>query len=342
MSAAKGEPLVSVIVPCYNEEGTIGALLHAIGEQSVPLRDLEVVIADGMSTDGTRQVIDAFAQAHPELKLRVVDNPQRDIPAALNRAITAARGEVILRLDAHAAPAPDYVERCLETLERSGAANVGGRWEIHPGRDTWIARAIAAAAAHPLGAGDARYRIHGEAGEVDTVPFGAFRREWIARVGPFDETLLTNEDYEFNVRLRQAGGKIWFDPRIRSVYFARSTLPALARQYARYGYWKARMLRRYPHTLRWRQALPPLFVLATLALGLTGTFVPWARLLLAVQWGAYLLVTLSTGMLVAARRRDPALALGFPLAVWIMHLAWGGAFLWGIVPLTAKTAESAE
>ncbi len=332
----------SLVVPCYNERATIGLLLEAILHQEFPLDDLEVIIVDGMSTDGTREAVAAFAEAHPELSVSVVDNPERVIPAALNRAIEAARGEVIIRLDAHSIPAADYVERCLSTLQETGAANVGGLWEIRPGSSTWIARAIASAAAHPLGAGDARYRIHGEAGEVDTVPFGAFRREWIERVGPFDERLLTNEDYEFNVRLRQAGGKIWFDPRIRSIYFARGTLSDLARQYARYGYWKARMLRRYPHTLRWRQALPPLFVLTTLTLGLAGTFVPWARLLLAVQWGAYSLVTLSAGLLLAVRRRDPALVLGFPLAVWIMHLTWGGAFLWGLVSLTAKAAESAE
>src|SRR3989304_7761914 len=120
-----------------------------------------------------------------------------------------------------------------------------------------MARPIAAAASPPLGAGDAGYRVGSQAGEVDTVPFGAFRREWLERVGGYDESLQTNEDYELNVRLRRAGGKIWFDPSIRSVYYARSDLAQLWRQYYRYGFWKARMLLRYPGSIRWRPALPP-------------------------------------------------------------------------------------
>ncbi len=334
---------ISVIIPCYNEVRTIAGLLQALRSQSIGVERLEVVIADGMSEDGTREVIVAFAREHPALNVRVVDNPDRTIPAALNRAIAAARGEVVIRLDAHSVPAPDYVERCLEALERTGAANVGGVWEIRPGADTWIARAIAAAAAHPLGAGDARYRIGGEPGPVDTVPFGAFRREWLERVGPFDETLLTNEDYEFNLRLRRAGGLVWFDPSIRSVYFARPRLRDLARQYLRYGYWKARMVLRYPDSLRWRQVLPPLFVLA--ALGLAGAAlagVPGAALLFGLQWGGYALALVAAGMLEAGQQRNPALALGMPLALAVMHLCWGLAFLVGLVMPPGKRTRKGQ
>jgi glycosyltransferase involved in cell wall biosynthesis len=322
---------VSVVVPCYNEAQTIGLLLEAVRRQTYPLADLEVVIADGMSTDDTREVVRSFAQLHPELAIRLVDNPDRIIPAALNRAIEQARGEVIVRLDAHSIPRPDYIRRCLNALEETGAANTGGVWEIRPSTERWIARSIAAAAAHPLGAGDARYRYGGEAGKVDTVPFGTFRREWIDRVGPFDESLPTNEDYEFNVRLRQAGGTIWFDPSIRSVYFTRGNLVSLARQYLRYGYWKARMLIRHPRTLRWRQGLPGLFVLLLLALVGAAPFSSPLRALLAVYLGTYTAVTLTAGVVEAIRRRDPALILGFPLALWTMHIAWGAAFLWGLV-----------
>ena len=135
-----------------------------------------------------------------------------------------------------------------------------------------MAQSIAAAASHPLGVGDALYRHASKASQVDTVPFGAFKRELLALVGFFDESLLTNEDYEFNTRIRKSGGTIWLDPAIRSVYFARPTLAALARQYSRYGFWKWRMLRRYPETLRWRQGLPPLFVLSLLAWNWPGCF----------------------------------------------------------------------
>lgn len=322
---------VSIIVPCYNEHRTIGLLLEAIYGQTYPLSDMEVVIADGMSTDGTRDVIQAHSLAHPDLVVHVVDNRDRIIPAALNRAVEAAYGEVIIRLDAHSIPKPDYVERCLAVLDATGAANVGGVWEIKPSGEGWVARSIAVAAAHQVGAGDARYRTGGEAGEVDTVPFGAFRREWMKRVGPFNEDLLTNEDYEFNLRLRQAGGEIWFDPSIRSTYFARHSLPSLARQYARYGYWKARMLNRYPGSLRWRQALPMLFVLTTLMLVCAAIFWYPARLLLGVQLGLYAAIVVLMSMMEAFRKRDAGLISGFPLAIWIMHFSWGGAFLWSLL-----------
>lgn len=322
---------VSVVVPCYNERDTIGLLLRALERQDFSLDDLEVVIADGMSQDGTREALAAFSRGHPRLRLRVVDNPARVIPAALNRAIEAARGEVILRLDAHSMPRPDYVARCLAALDETGAANVGGAWDIQPSGEGWIARSIAAAASHPLGAGDARYRYSDRAGRVDTVPFGAFRREWLERVGPFNESLLTNEDYEYNLRIREAGGVVWYDPKISSVYFARGDLRSLARQYARYGFWKAQMIIRNPRSLRWRQALPPSFVLVTVVLAALAVFWPPGRWLLDIQLGVYAIISLATGSGVALRRKDPLLALGFPLALAVMHFSWGGAFLWGLL-----------
>ncbi|MEJ2013945.1 MAG: glycosyltransferase family 2 protein, partial [Anaerolineales bacterium] len=235
--------------------------------------------------------------------------------------------DTFVRLDAHSIPYPDYLRRCVEVLEETGASNVGGIWEIEPRVDTGMARAIAEAASHPLGAGDARYRIGGEAGPVETVPFGAFRREWIERVGPFNERMLTNEDYEYNTRIREAGGTIWFDPSIRSVYFARSSLADLARQYWRYGYWKARMLAVYPRSLRWRQALPPLFVLSTLLLVAVGVFSKVALLLLGVQWFVYASILLSAGLVSSIRNKTPWFIIGLPLAILTMHLSWGAGFL---------------
>jgi len=324
-------PNVSIIVPCYNEASTIGGLLEAISSQTHAIEETEVVIADGGSTDGTREAIDDSARNHPRLQLKVVDNPGRSIPAALNLAVAASRGAVVIRLDAHSTPEPDYVERCLETLERRQAANVGGLWEIKPGRDTWIARGIAAAAAHPLGAGDARYRTSGSEVPVETVPFGAYPRDWLDRVGQFNEDLLTNEDYEYNERIRRLGGVVWFNPAIRSAYLARGSLLALSRQYARYGFWKARMLLRFPASLRLRQALPPLFVLSSLALLVSIPFVRFAPAALAVEWGAYAAILLSAGLVEGVRRRSASMLVGFPLAVAAMHLAWGGAFWWGLL-----------
>lgn len=322
---------VSIIVPCYNEQATISLLLDALNNQTYPRQDMEVIIADGMSTDGTRHAINEFQTKHPELHIQIVDNPQRIIPAGLNQAIDASTGEFIVRLDAHSVPYPNYVERCVLALQENLGANVGGVWEIKPATNSWMAKAIAAAASHPLGVGDAYYRYTGSARQVDTVPFGAFRRSLIDQVGMFDETLLTNEDYEFNVRIRQAGGQVWLDPTVRSVYFARPTLPALVRQYWRYGFWKGRMLRRYPHTLRWRQALPPLFVISLISLFLFGYWFPVAHILLLVELVVYLITLLSIAAAQAIRKKEISLLLGMPLAIGSMHLSWGIALLVSLV-----------
>jgi len=324
-------PTISIIVPCYNEQATLRGLLDAVLAQTYPLEYLEVVISDGQSTDGTRDVISVFQKDHPELAVLVVDNALRSIPSSLNRAMEAARGGIILRLDAHSMPYPDYVARCAQALEEGRGANVGGVWEVRPGADTWIAQAIAAAASHPLGVGDALYRLAPQAGAVDTVPFGAFRRSLIESIGAFDETLLSNEDYEFNTRVRQSGGTVWLDPAIRSVYFARSSLGALMRQYARYGFWKWRMLRRYPATLRWRQALPPLFVSSLVGLSVLGIWFGPFRFWLAAEILIYFAVLLSAGLRAAQKRQQPLLAIGLPLAITSMHLSWGSGFLWSML-----------
>jgi len=322
-----GYSVISVIIPCYNEEGTIGQVLEALLAQDVAPDTFEVIIADGMSTDATRERIAVFKRDHSELLLRLVENPERTIPSGLNRAIEASRGDPIIRLDAHSIPYPDYLRRCVEVLEDTGASNVGGVWEIKPVESNWIAQSIAAAASHPFGAGDARYRIGGRAGAVETVPFGAFRKEWIDRVGSFNEKLLTNEDYEYNTRLREAGGLIWFDPTIRSVYYSRSTLSELARQYWRYGYWKARMLAAFPSSIRWRQTLPPLFILSTLGLGLVGIIWGPSRVLLGVQCAIYVALLISAGFIGSIQRKSPAMIAGLPLALMTMHFSWGAGFL---------------
>jgi len=323
-------PKISIIVPCYNEQDTIYLLLESLLEQTYPQQEMEVVIVDGMSTDRTREQIAAFQGAHPQLNIQIVDNPKRTIPAALNRAIEAAQGEMIVRLDAHSMPRPDYVARSVEALEAGLGENVGGVWEIRPGGQGRLARAIAVAAAHPLGAGDARYRVGGQASAVDTVPFGAFRRELVDRIGYFDETLPTNEDYEFNVRARQAGAIIWLDPAIRSVYFARASLSDLARQYWRYGYWKLRMLLRYPHTFRWRQ-LSGAFVLTWLGLGFLSIWFVFARWLLLAEAVVYISALIIAGIQSAFKKRDFSLVFGVPLAIAVMHFSWGTAFLWSLV-----------
>jgi GT2 family glycosyltransferase len=172
--------------------------------------------------------------------------------------------------------------------------------------------------------------LGGEAQMVDTVPFGAFYRKLVDRIGLFDETLLTNEDYEFNVRVRQTGGKVWFDPAIRSVYFARRDFSGLARQYWRYGFWKARMLKRYPGAFRLRQAAG-LFVVSFPLLAILGFWLSWAWYLLGLEILLYFLSLSVAGVQTAAKKKDLSLLLGVPISIVIMHFAWGSGFVWSLI-----------
>lgn len=324
-------PKVSIIIPCRNEEKRIEALLDSLRLQSFPVEQIEVVIADGMSTDDTRNIISSYCKNNPELAVRIIDNDKRIIPAALNVAIDASEGEFIVRMDAHSVPNIDYVKISVEELEKGLGTNVGGVWKIQSGDETWVAKSIAQATAHPLGVGGAKYRYTEKAEEVDTVPFGAFRKELIAEIGGFDESLLTNEDYEFNVRIREAGGKIWLNPAINCKYYARETFGKLAQQYWRYGFWKAIMLKRYPSTARPRQILPPVFVLGLISLLLlSGISSVFAYLLVAIL-GIYFLSLLIVGTQIAIKNKYAPYAIGVLISIMIMHFVWGTAFWFGLV-----------
>jgi glycosyltransferase involved in cell wall biosynthesis len=323
-------PIVSIVIPCLNEEQTIGMLLDSLTHQTYPLDQMEVVIADGMSEDSTRDEIEKFSAKNSGLKVRIVDNHKRSIPAGLNTGIRNSKGEYIVRLDAHSVPHPEYITRSITNLDHHLGDNVGGVWQITPSRNTWIAESIAAAASHPLGVGDAKYRYAEEPGEADTVPFGAFRRSLFDELGGFDESLHTNEDYEFNTRIRLRGGKLWLDPNIKVKYFARPTLAQLAKQYWRYGYWKYQMVQRYPESLRWRQALPPLFVLCLLVLIIFSLWISTAGVVLAIAVVSYTLALVLSGLDVVFQSRKLYLLLGVPLAIAVMHLSWGSAFLWSL------------
>jgi glycosyltransferase involved in cell wall biosynthesis len=321
------QPFVSIIVPCYNEEKTIQHLLNAILSQTYPLHKMEVVISDGLSTDNTIEVIESFQKNHAELKITVTNNPLKTIPSGLNQAIRESRGDLIIRLDAHSMPIKEYVQRCVSAHQNKKGDNVGGVWEIHPSENTWIADSISYAAAHPLGVGDALYRLNAKAGAVDTVPFGSFYKKLIEKIGAFDETLLANEDYEFNTRVREAGGIVYLDPSIRCVYFSRGTLKKLFIQYWRYGFWKLKMLLRYPKTLRWRQALPPVFVLSLITLSVLSLWLQVALTLLVLQLFLYFFILGLAGLKLAIDKKKGYLIFGVPLAIFTMHFAWGAGFL---------------
>ncbi len=301
---------------------------------------MEVIIVDGMSTDDTREKIRSFSNAHPDISIRIIDNKEKFIPHALNKGLRAAKGDFLIRMDAHSIPSKDYVALCVNALKDGKGDNVGGRWDIQPSNNSYVARSIAVAAGHPLGSGGANYRSGETACLVDTVPFGAFTRETVNRNGFFNESLLANEDYEWNARLKSNGGKIWFDPAIRCKYFARKSYRDLCKQYFNYGYWKIIMIKLYPKSLRLRQTIPPIFtfflfggtILSVLFLLMGWNFLCWIiiAVLLAYATG------LGAGTLLFKKDVPFSLLPGIVLALATMHLSWGSGF-WLALILNKKT-----
>ncbi|HSM24561.1 MAG TPA: glycosyltransferase family 2 protein [Anaerolineaceae bacterium] len=322
---------VSVVVPCYNEEKSIRFLLDALNNQKFPKDEFEVIIVDGLSSDTTLAVISDYQLNHPQLDVKVISNPKRNIPAAVNLGILGSNGEIIVRMDAHSIPDENYIRFCVENLENNIAANVGGRWNIVPGSESKMSRCIALAASHPFGVGDAKYRYSETAGYVDTVPFGSFYKSLTNQIGLFDEKLLANEDYEFNVRIRNSGNKIYFDPRIQTQYIARSNIKDLAKQYWRYGFWKFKMLKKYPGTLRWRQAIPPIFVTGIMLLIIMSFFSTGALFFLLAILSIYLIALMIGIVPFVKKTKDLICLLGVPLSIVVMHFSWGLGFLYSLM-----------
>jgi glycosyltransferase involved in cell wall biosynthesis len=318
---------VSVIVPCYNEEKNIGFLLEALNQQIYPHELIEIIIIDGLSTDQTLETINDNKEKYNKLRIKVISNPLKNIPSALNIGIRNSSGDIIVRMDAHSIPNPDYIKICVEDLINNLGSNVGGRWLIIPGSTSKMGKCISLAASHPFGVGDAKYRYSSEPGYVDTVPYGAFFRDLIDEIGYFNEELLANEDYEFNVRIRNSGKKIYFDPRIKTQYIARDSIRSLSKQYWRYGYWKFRMLRKYPDTLRWRQAIPPIFVAGIILLILITIFRPMVWMLLSIITLLYILILFSGTLSVIDIKTESYCLFGIPIAIIVMHFSWGLGFL---------------
>lgn len=298
-------PTVSVVIPARNAANSLPRCLDAVGLQTYD-NLIEVIVA---AADDASAAVAAAGGA------TVVRNPSGTTPAGLNLAIAVSTGEVVVRCDTQSLLPPGYVERAVATLMRTGADNVGGM-QVPVGETPWE-RAIAAAMSSRWGSGDARYRVGGEEGPVETVYLGVFRRETLNRLGGFDESFVRNQDYELNHRIVAAGGLVWFDPELEVVYRPRGTLGALARQYWDYGRSKRRFRQRHPGSLRLRQLAPPMLVIS-LAICLVAS--PW--------WPPAILgpVLYFIGLILAA---TPGQAPTFrtALALGTMHVSWGLGFL---------------
>ncbi len=255
-------PFVSLVLPIRNEGAHIGACLDGIRAQTYPAELIEVIVVDGGSTDATARIVEDAAAADP--RIRLLRNPQRTMPTGLNQGIQAATGEYIGVVSGHSVLQHDYVERALRAIESTGAWAVGGRIVRRTHGPTQSAIAIATSS--PIGVGDSRHNYAHRAGWVETVFPGFWRLELFEHIGLFDPEMVANEDNEFSLRIRKAGGQIWYDPSIRIEYYPRATLGGLFRQYRLYGIGKIRLLRKHAGGLRWRHLAPAAWV-AFLALG---------------------------------------------------------------------------
>lgn len=316
---------VSIIIPCYNEKKYIARCLDSIIANDFPKENLEILIYDGGSSDGTLRILDGYQKKYSFLKVR--HNPKKIQAAAMNLGIKEAVGDIIARMDAHAVYEKDYIFTVEKLLDTYDVVNVGGP-QTGIG-ENYLGRAIAVAVSSPFVAGNAVYRsVNNKEQFVDTVYLGAWRKKDLLEAGGFDESFAVNEDYELNYRLRARGGKILFSPEVKSQYFVRASFSKLIKQYFRYGFWKIKTLKKHPKSLVYRQLAAPLFVLALLfsaVMSLSGVLCfLWA--LIAAYLLAFLFLNLKT--------RDTGNIKYLPavfILAFTMHLSWGLGFWRGII-----------
>lgn len=336
MSGEGSLPFVSVVMPVRNEAGFIERSLGSVLGQDYPADRMEVIVADGMSDDGTRELV--HAAAGRDARVRLVDNRGRIAPTALNAALAEAGGEIIIRVDGHCEIAPDYISRCVQHLISGQAEGVGG--PIETVGATPVAQVIARAMSSGFGVGGAAFRTRkGWTGLVDTVAFPGYTRAAIDLAGPYDEELVRNQDDEYNYRLRSRGGRILLAADVRARYFSRSSLRSLFRQYFQYGLYKVRVFQKHPRQMRLRQFIPPLFVATLLILAIGAPFVRAAQVGLVGAAGTYVLASLVASASAAVRTGFPWVFL-LPVVFAILHLSYGLGFLAGLIRFRGRWSST--
>ena len=321
---------VSIIIPTRNEELFIINTLNSIMDQDYPGNLVEVIIADGESDDNTRDLIETYIINHPNVRL--INNPERVVPYALNYAIKIADGDVIVRLDAHSKYPKNYVSRLVTELENTKADNVGGVWITTPANKGIIATSIALATSHPLGIGDASYRLENlGVKEVDTVPFGCFPKEVFDRIGLFDTDLIRNQDDEFNGRIIKNGGKIFLIPDVEIEYYARASVSTMMKMFFQYGLFKPLVNVKLGSAATLRQFVPPVFVLFLLF----GLVVPFLPQLLMISYlvglSFYILISVFVGVKIALDNNRFSLLIVIPWLFPLIHISYGWGYIKGFV-----------
>lgn len=323
-------PLISLIIPCYNEEAYIIECIDSILACDYPKDQMEILLIDGMSTDRTRAIVQQYQAKYTFIQL--LDNPQRIVPSALNIGIREAKGDYIIRLDAHCTYPENYFTRLIEEATRLNAENVGGVCNTLPSKKTAMAKAIAKGISHPLGVGNSTFRVGcKDIQEVDTVPFGCFPKKIFDKVGMFDLDLVRNQDDEFNARIKKHGGKIYIIPDLVIEYFSRDTLDKTYNMFYQYGLYKPLVNKKLGSPATIRQFVPLFFVLGIIGGFSLGAFIPVFLTVTLLAMFLYLIITTFIGFLISKSIKDYSLILYMPVVFFTLHFAYGWGYIKGII-----------
>ena len=324
-------PSISIIIPCLNEEKFIAKCLDSVIANDYPKERLEVLVVDGISEDGTRDIIERYTKQYPFIRL--LNNDKKITPVALNIGIKHAKGKIIMRMDAHATYEKDYISKCVKYLDEYGADNVGGIWKIIPRSDAFIGKAIVLALSHPFGIGNAHYRFATkEPRWVDTVPFFCYKKEIFDKVGFFNEDLARGQDMEFNLRLKEMGYKTLLVPEIISYYYARSDFKSFCKHNFRNGVWAiypTKFVGRIAVSLR--HLVPLAFVsslIGSAALSVFFLIFLWLSLFI---FGSYALTNVYFSIKIAMKEKDFRYLFVMPLIFASLHIGYGLGSLYGLL-----------
>lgn len=325
-------PFVSIIIPCRNEERFIKKCLLSIIKNDYPKDRLEILVVDGRSEDKTREIVKEVMKNNPYIK--VLDNPKLITPCALNIGIKCAKGDLIIRMDAHSVYKHDYISSCIKYQKDYNADNVGGIFASTPPVDTLVARAIALALSHPFGVGNSYFRIYPKGiKEVDTVAFGCYKREVFEKVGLFNENLARSQDMELNLRLKRGGGKIILFPDIIAYYYTDATLRAFLRHNFLDGIWAIYPAKFTKRLLKLRHLVPLFFILTLVMVFFLSLFYSFALQAFLIILGLYVGTSIIASTHIALREKRGDYIFVMPLIFGIRHFAYGAGSLWGLIKL---------
>ncbi len=322
--------IVSVVMPVFNEEKYIDKCIESLLKQDYSKSNMEWIFVDGCSTDKTVSILNSYVERYPEL-IRVYNNPQKIVPYAMNIGISVSRGKYIVRLDAHAEYASDYISKCVYYLENTDADNVGGVAQTKA--NGFMGKAIAKMLSSKFGVGNSQFRTNGKSGYVDTVPFGAFKREVFKKYGGYDERLVRNQDNEMNFRIRKNGGKIYLSDEIHLSYYCRDSIKGIAQMARKNGMWNVITMKLCPGSMGLRHFIPLTFVLSVVLLAILGILHPIFWLGLSIELFLYLIMDIFFSVKQASNVKEAfALVLIFP----VFHISYGMGSVKGIIKLFAK------